>query len=291
VRNVAIQLRLRLAAYDRADDRPERELASAQLGGPSSFQRIVLAPLRALAGDDVPKSAQLIVVDSLDESRHHGRRDERAPTIADLIAHAAGKDLLPSWLRIVASTRPELAVVEPFRGMRIEALSEQADANRADVSELVRARLPALVGAQLGAGVLDKAARTLAEKSDGNFVYATAALEQLGVSTATTLDALLATLPSTLEEVYAEWFQRLAPTAGEQREHLRPLLEVLVAAPEPLRRAELRDVLCGVRPSLCPPGGGGEDLFERSCNCSAAFSPRTARAQRSSPRWPASSRR
>jgi hypothetical protein len=99
-----------------------------------------------------------------------------------------------------------------------------------------------------------------------------------------TLDSL-ATLPSTLEDVFAEWFQRLALTAGEQREILRPVLEVLVAAPEPLRRAELRDVLCGVRPSLCPPGGGGEDLFERRLQLLGGFlAEGSARAARGSER-------
>jgi len=49
----------------------------------------------------------------------------------------------------------------------------------------------------------------------------------------------------------------------EEQQALRPLLEVLVAAREPLTRAELRDVLYGVHPSLCPPDGSGQVEFER----------------------------
>jgi len=210
LRNIAIQLRLKLAGYNnalKADTKLEQDLASSNIDGRSGFDRLVLAPLRALAGADEPKSVLLIVVDSLDESLHVGRDErDRRDTVGGVLADVVKNNSLPSWLRIVASLRPERAAAVPLCDMRMEQLEALVEANHADVLELVRARLPAIVGATAPTDVLDadalgERARTLAQCANGNFMWATAALEQLNRGNIS-LDAI-GSLPPGLERLYA----------------------------------------------------------------------------------------
>ena len=104
-----------------------------------TIRQLVVEPAHALT--DVPARPQLIVVDALDEAA-----SREGESIVDLIAAYAG--FLPSWLRIVATTRTEagivarLAVFDPF------TLDASSADNLTDVAAFIQARLlePELAG-------------------------------------------------------------------------------------------------------------------------------------------------
>jgi hypothetical protein len=217
VRNLATQLRLRLGAYDRAlraDSKLKHDLANEHSDGMIGFERFVLAPLRALASADEPKSTEIIVVDSLDdlddESLDVGG-DHRDATVAGVIALAVSYSSLPQWLRIIASSWPERAAIAPLSGMPTERLDALTELNREDVFARARARLAQELARrtprmQLGADELDEHTLKLADASGGNLMYATTALKQLG-DNKILLDEMDA-LPHGLEQFFAASFAR-----------------------------------------------------------------------------------
>jgi broad-specificity NMP kinase len=217
----------------------KQEMAGGKLDAQSSFERTILAPLRALQAADLPDGPLLIVIDSLDESLNRTNDDRSRGTVAGILAHAVESSGFPDWLRVLTSSRPERAIVKTLSdlGMREEKIDARVEANHADVAALARARLPTSTDEPLGADRLDELVGKLATASKGNFLYAVSVLKQLRGNNKISLGDFDA-LPPDVEKLYAKSFLRLAPTVEDQK-GLRQLLEVLVAAREPLSRAEL----------------------------------------------------
>jgi hypothetical protein len=276
VRNLSAQLRRLLPAYDAALRtvlaNAKHELAGVQLDAQSSFERTILAPLRALGEADLPvgQTPLLIVIDSLDESLQADDGRNGRGTVAGLVAKAVRAGSLPPWLRVIASSRQDRAAVRPLSdmGMREEHLESLGDANRQALLQFARGRLPSVSPRALSAEEIEVYAGKLADASRGNFLYAVAILEGLRpVATRAGLRpgkiALddFDSLPDGVAELYERSLARLA-LAREEQEGLRELLEVLLAAREPLSRAELWSVMRGVYPSLSDPGAG-RPTFDR----------------------------
>ena len=234
VRSVAAMLAARLEGYaamleghtivstlERADSDPA-----------SAFEVAILAPLHKLRQPEgIP---YYILIDALDECLTSTRR----PTIAEILA--ARLNLLPTWLRIVATTRSEPRILSQLGGLRANILSAQDPRNWEDVRHFIRRRLTNSVLLDKARGV-DKPLAALEEgllrSSAGNFLF-----------TATVLDAVergqlrfdqIEKLPPGLSSVYEVFFDRLFSDAGVDFEPARQVLEVVAVAREPLVREQI----------------------------------------------------
>ena len=167
-------------------------MAKVESDPASAFEVGVLAPLAALPEPDgAPK---YILVDALDEAL---LLDEGANVLNMLVTRLSR---FPTWLRLLATTRPKPHVLRKLRGLKSQLLDAEDDRNRADVRAFTIRRIeePRFDNAvaQLGKS-REETADLLLEVSSGNFLYVTQALDAVGQRQLTIADLL--ELPPGLE--------------------------------------------------------------------------------------------
>jgi WD40 repeat protein len=198
----------------------------------SAFESAILGPLHKLR--QPVGGRRYLLVDALDEALMRTQH----PTIVDLLSTRL--NLLPPWLRIVATTRNEPSVLSQLRGLRAHTLSAQDPRNQDDLRNFVHHRLdePALRDkANASAKTLTELTSTLLRTSAGNFLFVTTALDavesgQIGFEQ-------IAKLPPGLSSLYELFFNRLFRDAGVDFGYSRPALEIVAGAGEPLTRQDI----------------------------------------------------
>lgn len=237
VRSLAAMIASKLDAYAErlADPDLEEALSEQKCSSDpaSAFEAGILTPLQTLPAP--PEGVRYLLIDALDEALALGGGDSF--TIVDLLATRLGR--LPPWLRIVATTRKERAVVDRLRGLRAQELDAQDARNLEDVGQYAAARLqtPNLVE-RLAASRLHASAveRALRDKSAGNFLYVVQALD--GIERDQFSLANLDALPPGLYGLYHSFFRRLFPNE-KSFEPVKGVLQVVVAAYAPLDENQL----------------------------------------------------
>jgi hypothetical protein len=208
IRSLAAMIASRLGAYAAQLDNPS--VADALAEGNcardpgSAFEAGLLAPLEILTAP--VEGVRYILVDALDEAL--ALRDGQ--TIVEMLASRLER--LPAWLRFVATTRKERAVLDRLRGLRAREVCAQDPRNLADVDAYIISRLhtPNLAERLVQAGrTPQEVARLLGEKSQGNFLYVQQALQGLERDLSP-LDELQ-TLPPGLNGLYLRFFSRHFP--------------------------------------------------------------------------------
>jgi WD40 repeat protein len=234
VRNLAAMLSGRLDDYAAMLEDPTivKVLEDADKDPASAFEAAILAPLHQLP--EPVGTGHFLLIDALDEALARSK----AQTIVDLLSSRIKR--LPPWLRIVATTRNEQDVLDQLRGLTARELDAHDEQNLSDLRRFIAARLTA---ATLQSAVIadGRSKQDLTEKlltaSSGNFLYAKMALEaierkQLDFRT-------IELLPPGLSAIYKEFLDRLYAKAGVEFRQTRDVLEIVVAAREPLQRAEI----------------------------------------------------
>jgi len=184
----------------------------------NALTRGLLAPLRELPAP--ADGVRYLLVDALDEAL---TRQSAGLNLVEMLAYRL--DEMPAWLRIVATTRREDDVLEKLHGLQALPLNAQDPRNLDDVRLYVEAQVE---GPEL--------CSLLAEKSEGNFLYARQALAEIR-DAPDPLSALRA-LPRGLRGLYPVFFARRFPDEDRYK-RARRLLQVMVAAREPLSEADL----------------------------------------------------
>jgi hypothetical protein len=274
VRSIAAMIASQLPSYAaRLNDPPIRSALAEETCGRdpfSAFDSGVLTPLQAiLAPDD---ELRYLLIDALDESLPHGAQSGGG-TIVDLLSTFIER--MPGWLRLVATTRKEPAVLQRLAGLRAREIAAQDRRNIDDIQQYLRQQLqtPDLSQQLVQTGLsLDDAIARLCQHSGGNFLYA----QQVCTGLARGLYRLsdLEAVPTGLNSHYRRFFLRQFPDPGVF-ETVRPALETLVAADTPLSRKVLSnaietDEMYGLSGMLRPLGGfvvsdeSGLRLFHRS---------------------------
>lgn len=262
VANLVTALGARVPAFgaEVAYRRPEEPREDAK----AAFRQLLVEPAHAI---EAPPAPQLVIVDALDEAA-----TREGETIVELIAsHAAA---LPSWLRLVATSRPEAAVTQRLKALHPRELSALRPENLEDLTAYLTARLSQ--NQELPGEERQRIARALADKAGGNFLYAKLTCDSLleGELRAVQVEAL----PAGLDAVYAEAFARAFPDARAYLRSQAPVLRALAAAfaplPFPLLRAasgqeaSLLNLTLGELRSYLKVAGRGEEasyaLFHRS---------------------------
>jgi tetratricopeptide (TPR) repeat protein len=211
------QLCIRLDGFDHAAKPFERCNSAAD-----AWRACVVEPLRTLPN---PPRLKLLIIDSLDEAATRA-----GETILDVLIKHVGD--LPPWIRVVATTRPEPAIMERVRHLRVFRLEADATTNRRDVAEYVRRRLgdPFFVK-QLG-GDVDAAAERIQTVAAGNFLCARLLLDSLleGSIPFSSLDRL----SPGLAVFFTESFRRQFSDTDEYQRNVAPILSALAVSREPL---------------------------------------------------------
>ncbi len=225
----------------------------------NAYSKGLLAPLSRLR---VPSAGVCyLIFDALDETLDAA---VRGLPLVQMLTHRLNE--LPSWLRIVATTRREEAVLRRLKGLRAVELYAQQERNRDDLRRCIKAY-----------GITGPLARVLETKSEGNFLYLSHALaETRGAADPVNC---VKQMPRGLEGIYLYFFERRF--SGENGyEKTRSVLQVIVGAQEPLSEKqlatatvldeedELPSVLGGLSSflvkRLASDGGEGWTLYHKS---------------------------
>ncbi|HKG61314.1 MAG TPA: TIR domain-containing protein [Pyrinomonadaceae bacterium] len=188
-----------------------------------AFRELVVEPAHKLAP---PENPLIVVLDSLDEAiRQDGE------TVLDVVVNQTND--LPTWLRIVATTRPDENVLRRIRTLHTLELRPDEAENAADVREFIGNRLIKLRIADL---LSDDSVRLAAERlptlAQGNFLYARMALDALEEGTLTVED--LGFLSPGMSDFYVKAFSRLFPNEDDFEIDAQSILRVLSVAMGPL---------------------------------------------------------
>jgi len=237
VRSIAAMLASGHPTYERLImQAPWRDVlteARADADPLDAFRRGVLQALQR-AGPP-PCGVGAIVIDALDEAALF--RDDADDGLLAVIAQSL--DDFPDWLRLVATTRDEPAVLDRLQSPHARVLDAHDPHNLADVSAFVGAALtrPAIATRIAESGLATAAiAARICEAADGNFLYVRQAIDGLerGVLAPDEVDRL----PRGLAEQYRFFLERqFRPPA--RFADARALLSTLVAARAPLDEAVL----------------------------------------------------
>lgn len=242
VQSIAAMLASKLPEYRKQLDNPA--IADA-LGGkrceedPSSaFSEGILNPLYNVASPH--GGLCYILIDALDEAVGY---DLGSTNIVELLAGRLER--MPTWLRVIATTRSDSDVLRRLSGCRSERIEADDPHNTADLAAYIQRRLetPQLAGKLAESGMSGQSVISLLEKrSTGNFLYAVHALN--GVQFDNIRFDQLVELPPGLDGIYLRFIERIFQRARPSDPHLpydraRSLIEVMVAAREPMTVAEL----------------------------------------------------
>lgn len=164
----------------------------------------------------------LLIIDGLDEITTDGGDNE----IAKLLAGQEFKSM-QKWLRVLITSRPDALLKEALSHVEATTINAQSADNMADLREYLEQQ------SCLGAGdVRDKAIDALLAKSEGVFVYVSRAVDALSRGVLSPEQPEL--FPTDLKELYRRYLERAYPNAKQFKEEARPLLELILASPEPL---------------------------------------------------------
>ena len=189
-----------------------------------ALDEVIVAPLsRLLAPAD---GTRLILVDALDEAMSVASASEATDDENIVSLLASRLDRLPSWLRVIATARPDRRTSLELAGLRADVIHARDEENVLDLTQFVDAR----VRTELRMANRAAVAHEIVRVADGNFLYAKSVLrglerDQISVDS-------LDSLPAGMSGFYERQFRRLLPAPSDAT--ARPVLEVLVAAQAPL---------------------------------------------------------
>jgi hypothetical protein len=198
----------------------------------SVFEAAILAPLHRIRQPEKPR--YYLLIDGLDEALTRAP----PPTIVEVLSTRI--DRLPSWLRMIATTRNDPGVLRQLRGLRAHVLSAQDPRNQDDVRRFVRYRLrePTLCAkAKESQKIFASLEDDLLRASAGNFLFVKTALDAIG--TGQLGFEHLQNLPPGLSSLYDIFFRRLFRDPGKDFVLSRKVLEAVAAAREPLTREQI----------------------------------------------------
>jgi hypothetical protein len=179
------------------------------------------------------QQTRCVIVDALDEAE-----DGSQMSIPRLLSQAH-KDF-PPWLKLVVTTRRNDEILRLFQSAERCYIGESVPGQREDLREHIDRRFadPKL-GDTVGRdeATRRRAAAAIAERSGGNFQYATMVLDELSRGN---LDmGKVDHLPSSLAELYDRLADLRFPKVPPDFDSARLLLSVLLAARRPVTRSQL----------------------------------------------------
>eukprot|EP00935_MAST-01C_sp_MAST-1C-sp1_P001661 g1661.t1 len=220
VRSLALQCAERLTAFKqtlKAGNLMQKTCNITELG--TLFDELICGPM-----SHVPKPGMkmVVLIDALDEAKLSGRNK-----LLRLISSRF--DELPSWVGFIVTSRPERDIRRKLAKFKPVELQCDDPRNLDDLNSYLRQELEA---SSLPATELEGATKKLAAKTGGRFIYARFVVDMIRRGLAD-----IGSLPDGLEGVYEDYLERLFVNANSrvcEWKEVKPLLELITAAPEPL---------------------------------------------------------
>jgi len=220
VASLVAQLHVQLPGYAKIlkSRFPEKRRNTATV----AFRELIIEPLSQLPE---PSEPRMIIIDSLDEAFL-----QKGESIIDILEKQIRS--LPSWMRLVATTRPDHHILNKFDDMYLYKPSNEFKGNHEDISDYIHQRFnsPPLQK------IIEKKPTSLTNKIEtlakGNFLYAAKVIDALETGMFTVSD--IGKLTPHLSVFYNEIFGKLFENKEEYRDFFVPLFQVLIAAREPL---------------------------------------------------------
>jgi WD40 repeat protein len=235
VRSIGAQLATQMedyrAALETADIEHLGETDPAAL-----MRRLIADPLKRVKAE----KPQLVLVDALDETL-----GQKGHPIGKILCERL--DDLPSWIRLVISSRKEPEILDMFSRFRPHEIDASRPENLEDVAGYIAKKLQSkrLVELLAEKGVAPSAVvELISRKGAGNFLYVTHALA--AIETGQIDLQRPETFPEGLIGIYQSFFERVFPQPKEYAE-FRPLLDVMTASREPLTAEHLARFLARER--------------------------------------------
>ncbi|KAJ3021773.1 UNVERIFIED_CONTAM: hypothetical protein HDU68_009458 [Siphonaria sp. JEL0065] len=217
-----------------------RRLLSVLRGGdvdfrssPSSlFDKLLTEPLNELAAVTAIMSPIVLIVDALDECSELSARRDLLELFAQKIKN------LPTFVKIIATSRPEPDIVSTFKasGLPQQQIIPSEENNKKDV-ELVARLLLANMG--VPDSVVGSLAILLLEKSGGLFIWMVMALNALKDTNKTLED--VEALPLGLNSMYETTFKRIFHRRSDPI--LTAVLQLIGVSQEPLSCAQIAEFI------------------------------------------------
>jgi tetratricopeptide (TPR) repeat protein len=234
--SIAAQLSEKLKGYKEILE--QKDLYDAGINASDAFRRLIIDPVcsRDLV---VPDKTLFLIVDALDEAK---LQKEGSETIFSIIDDQS--KFLPSWLRIVATTRPKRFIKDVMRGnSRVLDMKKKRRYHDNDIRNYLEEKFS---GKELKRTIDRSGAEkedfieAIIRQSKGNFLYAVLAVNYLSEGDTPHRPE---ELPPTISGFFLKWFEQLFPH-DEDFEKIRPVLEVICFAREPLSAEEIA-LFCG----------------------------------------------
>ena len=229
IRSISFQLATRLPDYRKhLINQPEIE----DLGRKNAqelFDYLLANPLRYAI--DGGRQRYLIVLDALDETLEDGKSD-----LLDLIARDI--ESLPDWLGLVVTSRPEPAVRRQLEAFGLHELSEDDPRNAGDLQAYTERWL---VSTDLTVDEKMRASEAVLTSSKGNFLYLTQLRKAVDLGWISLTRP--GELPKGLSALYGMYFRRQFPDTSNYAREIMPLLEIVLAARQPVPPEETAAIL------------------------------------------------
>lgn len=229
------------------------------------FSRVIGTALQGVRMEDLPGGRLLIVIDGLHEavSYHEGALENK---VLDMLLEV---ERLPAWVRVLITSRDEERIRRALNkyayGLR-SCCCENIEDLRLVLRDLISPMVPVD-----GTGMTEeRAVQAVLEKANGSFLYVRRLLSRLsetrvGGEFATLTPEFIDELPDTMFDMLSDDMRRVTSTVPKT--DLAPLLEVLVAAVEPLTLDMLEAVtgLSSTVAARCFHALTTAAVFKRSC--------------------------
>lgn len=229
VLSIAHQLSTQLPEYEARLNALNLEQIIPESNAQTLFDSLIVQPLSS--GVSPRKRAVVVVIDALDEATRDDRNE-----LADLIASEFHKT--PDWLRLIITSRPEVEVTCPLQGLTPYTLNASTRDNKQDIRRFLRRELRAVAS---GGRVPSAAVETILTRSEGIFLYVERVRQEL-IDGRLSLDSL-EEFPQGMGGIYAQFFQRQFPDLAVYEDRIRPTLELLAAAQQPLQLTAISAIL------------------------------------------------
>ena len=193
-----------------------------------AFRVFINDPLHALED----REPMLLVIDALDESEVEGKSK-----FLELISDEFPK--LPSWIKILITTRPELPVQEKLEHLNPVQIAFYDEKNTEDLLMYLQECLSPICDD-------DRLLKSLAWECRGSFLYAYHAQVELNKTKQLTEENISKLLPKGICDFYEKQMEKLRnqlKTLNSSEINLKPFLEILAAAEGPLPLSLLPECL------------------------------------------------
>ncbi len=186
----------------------------------SLFDSLIVQPLSA--NFPSPDRTMIVLIDALDEAGTSGRNE-----LASFIASEFERT--PDWLKLIITSRPDPEVIGSLQAYTPFNLNISDLRNDIDISLFLAQELKKYNN---GRAVPPEVVESIVKKSDGLFLYAEWILRELASGRLSI--SRIGEFPRGLGGIYLKYFERQFPDLSVWESSIRPALDVMAAAQEPL---------------------------------------------------------